>query len=287
MQVTPSGFNPRRPVSRPATIPFAASALSPWVSIHADRFPGRRLAAANTTAKTHGFQSTPTGVPAGDPKGRSSGCTRMLFQSTPTGFPAGDLAWLFRCSAHGVSIHADRFPGRRPQRSSSMRWPRGGFNPRRPVSRPATSCSACPRCARSGFNPRRPVSRPATCRDCKGLCRAGVSIHADRFPGRRRKPLPAADIADVFQSTPTGFPAGDDPFAAEREAAKVSIHADRFPGRRQRPKEPTMNMLMFQSTPTGFPAGDMLHWCMGVVPAGFNPRRPVSRPATGRLLAAR
>jgi hypothetical protein len=84
-----------------------------------------------------------------------------LFQSTPTGFPAGDVGGRCRRAGGAVSIHADRFPGRRP--------------------------------------------------DDPGLVvrLQAVSIHADRFPGRRPVRRYRPGLVLLFQSTPTGFPAGD------------------------------------------------------------------------------
>ena len=182
---TPS-FNPRRPVSRPATVLGALLLAVLLVSIHADRFPGRRRSSSSLHMPAARFQSTPTGFPAGD--GRS----------------------------------ADRGP--RPSR----------FNPRRPVSRPATSWRMYPRWCLTSFNPRRPVSRPATVAGPRALTAQ----------------------TGVFQSTPTGFPAGDgrrpartgwcscfnprrpvsrpatEQRGGDQVGEAVSIHADRFPGRR-------------------------------------------------------
>ena len=59
------------------------------------------------------FQSTPTGFPAGDCVRVWSRPQRDRFQSTPTGFPAGDITWRSLAKEYVVSIHADRFPGRR------------------------------------------------------------------------------------------------------------------------------------------------------------------------------
>jgi len=117
---------------------------------------------------------------------------------------------------------------------------------------------------------------------------------------------PLAVVGAVFQSTPTGFPAGDrHPRQDDHQVRRVSIHADRFPGRRHSVRIVNSHFLgWFQSTPTGFPAGDAAQWQQLCVrqsfqstptgfPAGdfsghrvvsrlarFNPRRPVSRPAT-------
>ncbi len=134
-------FNPRRPVSRPATHPAGAAAVGSAVSIHADRFPGRR------------------------PRAPSGGGARQ-----------------------GVSIHADRFPGRRPPDHPRAEPWLTRFNPRRPVSRPATRRGLGQRRLQRRFNPRRPVSRPATARNRVTQQVVTVSIHADRFPGRRRRP---------------------------------------------------------------------------------------------------
>ena len=179
---------------------------------------------------------------------------RCVFQSTPTGFPAGDAADAVR-PAMGCC-----------------------FNPRRPVSRPATGRSWCAGTARPRFNPRRPVSRPAT--KCGNTARVtvDVSIHADRFPGRRPAPAEAAPQTRPFQSTPTGFPAGDpvragagDCFNPRRPVSRPATAARRAAGQ---------PVAVFQSTPTGFPAGDTTRAPPVEGPGRFNPRRPVSRPAT-------
>ncbi len=275
----------------------------------------------------------------------------MTFQSTPTGFPAGDhAAAVDHVVSALVSIHADRFPGRR--RPAYHAFCRCKLFQSTPTGFPAGDTSA-PKVAStwSSFNPRRPVSRPATESDTAILVPPAVSIHADRFPGRRLQPCAVSSRADTvsihadrfpgrrlvpslhgssvkpFQSTPTGFPAGDGAEAHRVHGLRVSIHADRFPGRRRQPpslqlRQPVVSIhadrfpgrrpprsapaapsSRFQSTPTGFPAGD---WgvCEFVVddtvsihadrfpgrrhgpgrldrhPDGFNPRRPVSRPAT-------
>ncbi len=184
---------------------------------------------------------------------------KVWFQSTPTGFPAGDVFLsLLKLPQIDVSIHADRFPGRRLTSSAILVVPRR-FNPRRPVSRPATPSPATPPSAAGGFNPRRPVSRPATRRQSAAGAGGQVSIHADRFPGRRPQAVQQLAGTVEFQSTPTGFPAGD-----------------AWDYRRQGFSEE------FQSTPTGFPAGDDRDWFVRESLKRFNPRRPVSRPATYR-----
>ena len=165
-----------------------------------------------------------------------------LFQSTPTGFPAGDSCW------HGLFPATYCFNPRRPvSRPATRRRGRsvcsaGCFNPRRPVSRPATWLPRTRDNSIDSFNPRRPVSRPATVEGVEAVAVHVVSIHADRFPGRRRpwraelrrracgfnprRPVsrPATSmvsgirmVTSGFQSTPTGFPAGDDAFCASAD----------------------------------------------------------------------
>ena len=229
------------------------------------------------------FQSTPTGFPAGDDTSGDDTDDEDEFQSTPTGFPAGDQgpargARPRRCfnprrpvsrpattasSATRPDPGHDRFNPRRPvsrpaTRRRRNRAGRRRFNPRRPVSRPATwRCGPRPGCG-AGFNPRRPVSRPATTQatpTCRAVC---------RFNPRRPVSRPATYKA--------GIDAG---------MSKVSIHADRFPGRRLDIIRSSLPPPVFQSTPTGFPAGDAPRpaVCQSR-PRCFNPRRPVSRPAT-------
>ncbi len=161
-----------------------------------------------------------------------------MFQSTPTGFPAGD--------------QRNRLTGA---------W-------------------------REGFNPRRPVSRPATVPLHVDPFNQYVSIHADRFPGRRPGGCANSWWMTRFQSTPTGFPAGDDRLGRRSAPAHVSIHADRFPGRRRSPIRCSSARGWFQSTPTGFPAGDHHVAPVQAWPSGFNPRRPVSRPATMLIVSS-
>jgi len=154
-------FNPRRPVSRPATAGRPGLCPTGEVSIHADRFPGRRHPTTPFAVAPDEFQSTPTGFPAGDVCATPAFSAVFMFQSTQTGFPAGDVARSARSHPRGVSIHADRFPGRRllqHQRHAGV---------------------------------------------------AEVSIHADRFPGRRLSSSFRLAGFRSFQSTPTGFPAGD------------------------------------------------------------------------------
>ncbi len=154
-------FNPRRPVSRPATSASLASFQTPSVSIHADRFPGRRLFARRGRIMSSKFQSTPTGFPAGDHDRQRLGKLRDRFNPRrPVSRPATGRR-VAPVMLEIVSIHADRFPGRRrEQKSTCRRW--HCFNPRRPVSRPATTAPTSPAPTTGSFNPRRPVSRPAT-----------------------------------------------------------------------------------------------------------------------------
>ncbi len=109
------------------------------------------------------------------------------FQSTPTGFPAGD-------------------PCRKARASASLTFQST------PTGFPAGDMGRVYCCAvETGFNPRRPVSRPATFQRQWDRLIAQVSIHADRFPGRRLVSKMSCSRAGLFQSTPTGFPAGDRP----------------------------------------------------------------------------
>ena len=278
-------FNPRRPVSRPATC--VATRPARWLCCFNPRRPVSRPATTDAmiaSIQGYWFQSTPTGFPAGDDQGRAScHATPSFNPRRPVSRPATVLGALL-LAVLLVSIHADRFPGRRRSSSSlhmpaarfqstptgfpagdgrsADRGPRPSrFNPRRPVSRPATSWRMYPRWCLTSFNPRRPVSRPATEEGRHALAGVHVSIHADRFPGRR--------------------PAGWLPGRVQRG---VSIHADRFPGRRRvgskpgprpgsfNPRRPVSRpatrrsvvnlpvQLRFQSTPTGFPAGDLPGW---------------------------
>ena len=148
-------------------------------------FPAGDVLICMSSMGMRSFQSTPTGFPAGDAPSDAPRVSLTRFQSTPTGFPAGDLfaaaglllSLLFQSTPTGFPA-GDRF------RSNSA------------------SGRAC-------FNPRRPVSRPATQAASADVGQHVVSIHADRFPGRRLCAGLLTPSRWQFQSTPTGFPAGD------------------------------------------------------------------------------
>ncbi len=223
-------FNPRRPVSRPATRQMQYARRWAAVSIHADRFPGRRPGAVGVPAQLVHVSIHADRFPGRRPNVATPPGSQLMFQSTPTGFPAGD------------------------QRLRRRHRRRGRFNPRRPVSRPATQC----------------VPEQAT-----------VSIHADRFPGRRRRRagLRGSRWRCFNPRRPVSRPAT----RHERHPSRVrvvSIHADRFPGRRLNVASGVDAFVWFQSTPTGFPAGDGRPSARHSPAPSFNPRRPVSRPAT-------
>ena len=228
-----SGFNPRRPVSRPATHCRAGLRAAGPVSIHADRFPGRRpgeapahqdlrdvsIHADRFPGRRHRARMQPARIrPVSIHADRFPGRRHAVliaaaeggeFQSMPTGFPAGDADQ----PAHGNAPRCfnPRRPVSRPAtpQAGPLRAGRLGFNPRRPVSRPATPSRRRRMREQASFNPRRPVSRPATAPSCRSCCARPVSIHADRFPGRRLNQPSSSPTSQRFQSTPTGFPAGD------------------------------------------------------------------------------
>ncbi|MEY4750418.1 MAG: hypothetical protein RIQ60_2632 [Pseudomonadota bacterium] len=179
-----TGFNPRPPVSRWATVRI-------W-----------------STGRMRTFQSTPTSFPVGDvredwtqksplvsihahqfPGGRPRrwrGARRAgTFQSTPTSFPVGDVTKQQIGQVLNVSIHAHQFPGGRPQ---------------------GACCWGC--CC--GFNPRPPVSRWATLPgDGLMIFKGMFQSTPTSFPvGDKGRPGDAVDY-DEFQSTPTSFPVGD------------------------------------------------------------------------------
>ncbi len=181
----------------------------------------------------------------------------FVFQSTPTLFRAGDPSVRAALGIPPyVSIHAHPFQGRRPDGTRdippvpSVSIHAHPFQGRRPASFSSSGSASLfqstPTLFRAGdarthcssgdirsFDPRPPFSGQATgvYEDDETLII--VSIHAHPFQGRRHQPDARHRGAQLFQSTPTLFRAGD----SRRRASAL------------RPAE-------FQSTPTLFRAGD-------------------------------
>ncbi len=186
-----------------------------------------------------------------------------MFQSTPTGFPAGDYS--FRSASRVMTLAFQSTPT--------------GF--------PAGDSDTISSLSRSSMFQSTPTGFPAGDRHAvrPTLEALAVSIHADRFPGRRPRPPRLPPWPTPFQSTPTGFPAGDVARCPGRPCQAVSIHADRFPGRRRHGAGRSRPPHRFNPRrPVSRPATGM--WHRTIPPSScFNPRRPVSRPATaGDLL---
>ncbi|ACB33419.1 hypothetical protein Lcho_1150 [Leptothrix cholodnii SP-6] len=106
------------------------------------------------------------------------------------------------------------------------------------------------------------------------------------FPASDAGRLPVHRVRDRFQSTPASFPASDTaPRSTPSTSRWFQSTPASFPASDAVQTDEVFTLAKFQSTPASFPASDGAWLPTARRPVCFNPRPPVSRRATLRLVA--